>query len=367
MVKNVSNFKLLAEQICTEIEACIPTQFERSAARKVLLARVEALLARSDLAQNRDETLPESRSVTILLSDIRGFTALAETFSAMTVMELLNRYFSSMTDVIVRHGGTIDKLMGDSIMVLFGAPNTEIDDVQRALACAVEMQQAMSAFNEQNALLGLPDLYMGIGINTGEVVAGSVGCDHHREYTVIGDQVNLTSRIEAQSLRGQILISENTYRLAKSYVLVGEPNRVQVKGKKVPVCLYELMGTTRPYAMTVPRREIRKSPRISVQMPCFFQRLVGKQVHPEQFRGEVIDIGYNGLLMSSPIPLEPYAEIMIVVSLQLLGAETADIYARVIKVEKHGTGVLCSLEFTSMDMAGQQTIKRFVDNLISPS
>jgi adenylate cyclase len=102
-------------------------------------------------------------------------------------------------------------------------------------------------------------------------------------------------------------------------------------------------------------------------MPCFFQRLVGKQVHPEQFRGEVIDIGYNGLLMSSPIPLDPYAEIMIAVSLQLLGAETTDIYARVIKVEKSGVGVLCSLEFTSMDMAGQQTIKRFVDNLVFPS
>lgn len=360
MAKNSNDYKALAAKIFAEVESCIPTQFERTAARKKLLTRIESLLVATDYTQS----LPESRRVTILLSDIRGFTALAETFSAMTVMELLNRYFSRMTEVIVRHGGTIDKLMGDSIMVLFGAPHSEVDDVQRAIACAVEMQRAMSDFNEQNSVLGLPEMFMGIGINTGEVVAGSVGSDHHREYTVIGDEVNLTSRIEAQSLRGQILISENTYKLAKSFVLVGEPNRVQVKGKREPVCLYDLMGTTRPRAMTVPRREIRKSPRISVNMPCYFRRLNGKLVETEQFLGEVVDLSYNGLLMRSPVVLESFSEVKIQASLQLLGAETTDIFARVIKVEPMGDGVLCSLEFTSMDMAGQQTIKQFVDNQI---
>ncbi|WP_101758366.1 adenylate/guanylate cyclase domain-containing protein [Oceanicoccus sp. KOV_DT_Chl] len=361
MAKNTNDINSLAEKICAEVQSCIPTQFERTAARKVLLDRIQSLLAENDF----QDSLPESRRVTILLSDIRGFTALAETFSAMTVMELLNRYFARMTDIIVQHGGTIDKLMGDSIMVLFGAPHTEVDDVQRAIACAVEMQRAMSEFNEQNLALGLPEMYMGIGINTGEVMAGAVGSIHHRAYTVIGDEVNLTSRIEAQSLRGQILISENTYRLAKSFVLVGEPNKVQVKGKKDPVRLYDLMGTTRPRAMTVPRREIRKSPRVNINMPCFFRRMVGKQVQVEHFKGEVVDLGYNGLLMYSPIVLEPFSEIKIQVSLQLLGTETTDIYARVIKVDGVDGGVLCSLEFTSMEVAGQQTIKHFVDNQIT--
>lgn len=363
MAKNTSNYKELAGQICAEVQSCIPTQFERSAARNVLQSRIERVLAKNDFTNHE----PESRRVTILLSDIRGFTTLAETFSAKIVMEMLNRYFSRMTNVIVSHGGTIDKLMGDSIMVLFGAPNTDIDDVERAIACAVEMQQAMSEFNDQNISLGLPEMFMGIGINTGEVMVGPVGSDHHREYTVIGDEVNLTSRIEAQSLRGQILIGANTYQLAKSFVLVGEPNRVQVKGKKGTVCLYDLMGTTRPHAMTVPRREIRKSPRISVHMPCFFKRLIGKKIEAETFRGEVVDIGYNGLLMKSPVALVPFSEIKMVVSLQLLGSETTDIYARVIKVDDDEEGVICSLEFTSMDMAGQQTIKRFVDNLIHQS
>ncbi|MFA7555230.1 MAG: adenylate/guanylate cyclase domain-containing protein [Spongiibacteraceae bacterium] len=360
MSTKITKVKTLAEKICAEVESCLPTQFERVAAKKVLLSKIERVLEDSD----GGDSVPESRQVTILLSDIRGFSALAETFSAMTVVDLLNRYFLQMTKVIVQYGGTIDKLMGDSIMVLFGVPNAAVDDVERAIACAVEMQRAMSEFNEQNISLGLPEMFMGIGVNTGVVVAGSVGSEHHRGYTVIGDEVNLTSRIEAQSLRGQILISESTYRFAKSFVLVGEPNLVQVKGKRQPVCLYDLKGTTRPRAMTVPRREVRKSPRVSVNMPCFFQRVNGKIVEVEQFRGELVDIGYNGFLMHSPVALELFSEIKIQVSLQLLGTESTDIYARVIKVEASGDGVICSLEFTSMDPAGQQTIKRFVDNLI---
>lgn len=361
MAKNTRDIKVLASEICSEVQAYIPTQYERDNVRPALISKIEEVLSGNN---QYGDAVPESRRVTILLSDIRGFTALAETFSAMTVMELLNRYFSRMTDIIVKHGGTIDKLMGDSIMVLFGAPSSEVDDVERSIACAVEMQRAMSEFNLQNSALGLPELFMGIGINTGEVVAGAVGSEHHREYTVIGDEVNLTSRIEAQSLRGQILISENTYRAAKSFVLVGEPNKVHVKGKREPVSLYDLMGTTRPRAITVPRREVRKSPRVNVSMPCFFRRMLGKQVQEDQFRGEVIDIGYAGLLMKSPINLAPFSEIKIEVSLQLLGADTTDIFARVINVEEVVDGVLCSLEFSSMDMIGQQTIKRFVDNQI---
>ena len=113
----------------------------------------------------------------------------------MTVMELLNRYFAHMGEVITEYGGTIDKLMGDSMMVLFGAPQAAADDVERAIGCAVAMQRAMSEFNQQNRELDLPDMYMGIGINSGKVMVGSLGSNYHREYTVVGDAVNITSRI----------------------------------------------------------------------------------------------------------------------------------------------------------------------------
>ncbi len=363
MSNNTNEFKDLAEKICAEVLDAVPFRFKSDAELKDLESKVEAMLG----GQRQTDTIPITRQVTILLSDIRGFTALAETYSAITVMNMLNRYFACMTDVIVRHGGTIDKLMGDSIMALFGAPSSSTDDVQRAVFCAVEMQRSMSEFNEQNMALGLPEIFMGIGINTGQVMAGDLGSEHHREYTVIGDEVNLASRIEAQSLRGQVLISENTYELAKQFVLVGEPNRVQVKGKKHPVCLYELLSTSKPRSITVPRREIRKSPRVTINMPCFFQLMEGKSVNSDLIQGEVVDISYNGLFMQSPIPLIPFSEIKIDVSLQLLGSETTSIYARVIKTHESGKDVMCSLEFTSMDTAAQNTIKRFVDSQISSS
>lgn len=357
-MKNPKQSKQIAEDIVRDVECLLPTALERRRLRESLLGKIEGHLQ----GYTSENPPTETRRVTILLSDIRGFTALAETYSAMTVMDLLNRYFAVMTDVIVEYGGTIDKLMGDSIMVLFGAPLSEADDVERAIACAIHMQQAMSDFNLQNRAMDLPELYMGIGINTGTVVAGQVGSDHHREYTVIGDEVNLASRIEAQSLRGQILISENTYRLAEPFVLVGEPNRVQVKGKREPVKLYELQGTTRPHSMTVPRREERKSPRVKIHMPCFFQRVEGKQVITDSCQGEVIDISYHGLLMRTAMPLSSYAEICIQMSLQLLGSATSDVYARVISVEKTADNYVCSLEFTAIDLAAQDAVKRFVDS-----
>jgi len=360
MAINTKEFKQLADTICSEMESSLPA-LEASDSGLGRRVRVEALLIEYD----RQDTVPITRQVTILISDIRGFTALAETYSAITVMNMLNRYFVCMTEIIVRHGGTIDKLMGDSIMALFGAPLASEQDEQRAMLCAVEMQRAMSTFNEQNRALGLPEIFMGIGVNTGQVMAGALGSDHHREYTVIGDEVNLASRIEAQSLRGQVLISENTYALVQDIVTVGEPSYVQVKGKKEPVCLYELVAVTKPRSLSVPRREIRKSPRVTVNMPCYFQCLQGKLVLPEQIQGAVVDLSYHGLSMHSPVALEVFSEIKMDVSLQLLGTETTSIYAKVLKSKPCAEGVLCSLEFTSMDIHGQKSIKTFVDTRLA--
>ena len=307
---------------------------------------------------------PERRTVSILIADIRGFTSLSEAYPATTIVSMLNRYLALMIEIAVRYHGTIDKLMGDAVMVVFGAPVPQAEHVQNALACAVEMQQAMSQFNQQNESLRLPPLFIGIGINSGEVVAGPIGSPLHREYTVIGNEVNLASRIEAQTLRGQVLIGESTFRLARDHVLVGMPSRVLVKGRRSGVTVYELLGTTRPRLMTVPRRDIRKSPRVEIQMPCYFQQLRDKTVQAPMHCGQVIDMGYHGLRMISPVPLESYGEVKMAISLQLLGARTSDVYARVISAESGAEGFRCSMEFTDIDMAGQQTIKQFVDSQI---
>lgn len=306
-----------------------------------------------------------TKKITILLSDIRGFSEITEAYPATEVVRLLNRYFSCMGGIITRYGGMIDKLMGDSIMVLFGIPDAKPDDVERALACAVEMQLAMNNFNAENRTLNLPDLYMGIGINTGTVVVGDLGSEHYNEYTVIGDEVNLTARIEAHCLRGQILISAKTYKLAKDYIEVGEPNSIEVKGARLPVDLYELFSTHKPQVMHVPRRETRKSPRVAASMVVSFQILSGKIVQPEHYTGTAVDMSYNGLLMESPLNLPRLSEIKMTLSLELFSGRTSDIYARIINTRPLDNGEFqSSMEFTFIDEAGELAVKRYVDKLI---
>lgn len=306
----------------------------------------------------------ESRPVTILLSDLRGFTAVAEKYTALEMVEALNRYFKRMSEIIIRHGGTIDKFMGDAIMALFGAPQTHEHDLESALACAIEMQMAMLDINEDNKRFGMAPFYMGIGINTGNVVAGHLGSILHSEYTVIGDQVNLASRVEAHSLRGQILLSENTYQMAREFIEIGDINEVKVKGKKGAVRMYELLATQRPIPLVAPAREIRNSPRVEVDMPLAFQVLSGKIVLPEEHLGRVIDISYGGMSIVSPVPVEPFSDIKIVLSVSLLGSSLSEIYGKVLRVSVLPEGFECRVEFTSIDSGAALVLKEFVDGIV---
>lgn len=306
-----------------------------------------------------------TKTITILLSDIRGFSEIAENYSPRDVVAILNRYFDCMGEIITRYGGQIDKLMGDSILALFGIPEPKPDDVQNAIACAVEMQIAMTGLNERSKALGMPALFMGIALNTGTVVVGDLGSKHYNEYTVIGDEVNLASRIEAHCLRGQILISENTYSLARDFIEVGEPNLVEVKGARKAVSLYELFATSKPETLEVPRREGRKSPRIQVNMPVVFQRLSGKIVLGDKYKGDVLDISYNGLLVSTEVQLAKSSEIKMSLSMDLFGERTTDVYARIIRTEPAGDRYRSNIEFTTIGEAGLLTIKQYVDQLVA--
>ena len=306
----------------------------------------------------------EKKIVNILLSDLRGFTSMAEDYSPVVIMNLLNRYFIKMSEIIQKHDGVIDKFMGDSIMVLFGVPNSHEDDLERAISCAIEMQLAMEEINEVNESLDMPTLYMGIGINSGEVVAGSLGSEFHNEYTVIGDEVNLASRVEAHTLRGQILLSENTYRKAKDYIEVGDVNEVQVKGKKDAVRMYDLLAITKPHELKVPCREIRKSHRVSVNMPLSFYCMAGKTILPHEYSGRIIDVSYSGVYATVPICLTLHDEVKIHFSTSLMGQSKREVYAKVVRVGEIEDEYECHLEFTSIDNESKRELKNFVDVLI---
>jgi adenylate cyclase len=181
---------------------------------------------------------------------------------------------------------------------------------------------------------------------------------------VLGHLVTTTARIAAQSLRGQVLLSDATYRRVHDFVLVGELNSLRLRTRRIPVNVYELLGTTRPRALTVPRREVRKSPRVPVQMPCYFQAVHGADDLGPLHCGQVLDVGYQGLRIVSPVQLEALSEVKMTLSLQLLGDRTSDIYARIVSAAPQSQDYRCSIEFTDIDLAGRHTIKQFVDSQV---
>ncbi|MDH5637181.1 MAG: PAS domain S-box protein [Nitrospinota bacterium] len=194
----------------------------------------------------------EVKKVTVVMTDIRGFTALSERTAAEVVLDMLNRYFEAMTDVIFKHNGTINKFIGDAIMILFGAPNEREDDAIRAVGCSLEMQLAMRGVNEENRRRGLPELEMGIGINTDKVVAGNMGSTRRSEYGVIGSGVNMASRIESLTIGGQILVSSSTLAELGSEVVLGASFDAPFKGFEEMVQVHEIMGMGDPFNLSIP-------------------------------------------------------------------------------------------------------------------
>lgn len=158
------------------------------------------------------------------------------------VVKILNFYLEYMADAIAKERGTIDEFMGDGILVLFGAPISRVDDAEGAVACAVAMQQAMIPVNKQMKEWKLRPLEMGIGINTAEVVVGNIGSEKRTKYGIVGSQVNLTYPIESYTTGGQVLISEETFKDAGDIVVIDEQKKVQPKGVKEPICIYDVDG-----------------------------------------------------------------------------------------------------------------------------
>jgi adenylate cyclase len=298
---------------------------------------------------------PHPRQATILFADLRGFSAITSAYPAQSVFELLQRWFVRMSELAVQHEGSIVNFMGDAVMLVF-------DDVQRSVLCAVDMQIEMDALNRAHRNANLPELYMGIGINTGEVIAGVLGSKVYSARTIIGDEVNLAARIEAFCLRGQILISQTTHEHCAGYAQTGEPMEVYVKGRERSVTLREVQGIPSA-AKTPPRQERRRSPRVQVRFPFSYQILANDVVSQVRARGTVLDIGYHGVLVEVEREHGLFEEFKLDLQLPLIGYRATDVYGRVVNIEqksRHRFGI----EFTSLGAETSRMIHTLVHLLI---
>jgi class 3 adenylate cyclase len=199
----------------------------------------------------------ETREVTIIMSDLRGFTAIIADMHPEQVILFLNRYLGKMIEILLDNRAVIDEILGDGILAFFGAPEPMADHPARAVACALQMQAAMDDINAANAADGLPHLEMGIGVNTGTVVVGNIGSERRTKYSVVGSHVNFASRMEGYALAGQVLISPSTYGPLKDLVEVRNVIRVEMKGMPEPATLYDVRGIGGAYDLRLPDRSDR--------------------------------------------------------------------------------------------------------------
>jgi len=209
---------------------------ERALFAKALAAFLPSDVARIVQRSPSSLSLDQEVEATVLFSDVRGFSTMAEQLQPRDVAEIMGHHLSAMAAVVVANGGTIDKFVGDGVMAVFGAPNPMHDHAERSLRCAVEMQQRQSELNTSGSEHGVPQLQMGIGINTGQVIAGTVGGSGRLEYTVFGDAVNVAQRLQAEAGPGEILVSDATAHLVPDVAFVGVgPRLLKGRGHAVDV------------------------------------------------------------------------------------------------------------------------------------
>ena len=219
----------------------------------------------------------EKRRVTIMMTDLRGFTALSEPLDPEQVVQMLNTYFEIMVDEVLKYRGTINSIIGDALLVVFGAPQEMPDRAQQAVACALAMQNAMAQVNAQNREHGLPELEMGIGLNEAEVVVGNIGSSKRSQYTVIGSGVNMASRIESYTVGGQVFISESVRQEVGDILRIDQVMEIMPKGAEGSMTVYEVGGIGGRFNLVLADQGLELSP-LAREIPVRYAVLDGKHV-----------------------------------------------------------------------------------------
>jgi class 3 adenylate cyclase len=266
----------------------------------------------------------EKRNLTIMMTDLRGFTSLAERLSAEEVLEILNHYLEKMTDIIFEHQGTLDEILGDGIMIIFGAPVYREDNELRAIRCALDMQLAMESVNQWNREKGYPVLSLGIGINSGEMVVGNIGSMKRTKYGVVGAEVNLAARVESYTVGGQILVSQSTQAACREDLMIRDTLKVLPKGCTEPIYIFDIRGLKSEPHRQLPLDDDESMKLMEKAEQVSFRVLAGKDVGVDLHSGHIMACGQAGIQLKTEYSLKPMENIVLMIcDIEIYGKVTS--------------------------------------------
>jgi adenylate cyclase len=299
----------------------------------------------------------EKRTVTILMSDLRGFTALAERLEATEVVSLLNQYLSAMVEVIQQHGGTIDEIIGDAILVLFGAPVALENDAQRAVLCALGMQKAMAGVNKRNLQKGWPEIEMGIALHTGDVVVGNIGSVKRSKYGVVGRTINTTARIESFTVGGQVIVSPTLIQAAGQGLLLGDEVEVHAKGMKEPLRCRQLLGHDDHPDLGL--GEETPCNLLTQPVPVQYVLLAGKHFDEQMQPGAFVALSHRQAVLEAGSSVPIYSNLLLRLEAVPSEKEVPELYAKLIRpVDESAKRYL--VQFTSVPPVVRARLNRLV-------
>ena len=301
--------------------------------------------------------------MTVLMSDLRGFTDLSDSRDPEAMVGILNRYLEAMTRVIERFDGVIDEFIGDAILTVFGVPEKKPDDPARAVACALAMQNSLAELNRAMVRDGLPPLEMGIGINTGPVVVGNLGSEARTKYGIVGAVVNIASRIESNTIGGQVLVGEATFDQVADMVSADPPMTVMMKGLKKPLVCYPVTAIGPPFDVAFD--SARQTRAVEMRIPCVLWRLDDKRVSSDTIAGETRLVGPSTLSVRLPVRLAPLTNVKLLFTVCRETHCFSDIYAKVSNVDESQEDPLHQLDITYVDQVDKLVLSRWI-NVSSP-
>lgn len=346
-----SSFNALGEQLTKYVEK---RDFVRDTFGRYLSQEVVARLL---TAEHGLELGGESRRISMIMSDIRGFTALIEDLSPEQVVSFLNRYLARMVEIVSHWGGVVDEIMGDGIFAIFGAPELLPEHPARAVACAIEMQMAMDEINGLNVADGFGEIEIGIAVHTGTVVVGNIGSEKRTKYGAVGSEVNFAGRMEGYAVGGQVLISHSTYDSIPHRIEISDVLDVKMKGMRQTAVLYDVVGVAEPYDVHLITKTRELVP-LRTPVAVILLRLERKVVAAESIQATITHCSPKLIAVTSAESLSLWEDVKIEMAPENAASIEATAYAKVTSV-KHLEGRYdCVLRFTSVTAGMREELDR---------